>query len=131
MTEFLQMGGDARVRLVGLWHYTGRRGVEHLVGAPPASQGIGGGAQLRDDGPRPQATHGEATTVTPRRQRMLLIGLVLAGVAVSATFAFRAFRENLTTSSARRRSRPARRPRGRSGSAGWCSRTACSASPAA
>jgi cytochrome c-type biogenesis protein CcmE len=27
---------------------------------------------------------------------MLLIGLVVAGVAVSATFAFRAFRENLT-----------------------------------
>ena len=34
--------------------------------------------------------------MTPRRQRMLLIGLVLAGVVVSATFAFRAFRENLT-----------------------------------
>jgi cytochrome c-type biogenesis protein CcmE len=34
--------------------------------------------------------------VTPRRQRMLLIGLVLAGVAVAATFAIRAFQENLT-----------------------------------
>jgi|SRR6187399_1472054 cytochrome c-type biogenesis protein CcmE len=34
--------------------------------------------------------------MTPRRQRMLLIGLVLGGVVVSATFAFRAFRENLT-----------------------------------
>jgi len=35
--------------------------------------------------------------VTPRRrQRLILIGLVLAGVAVSVTFAIRAFRENLT-----------------------------------
>jgi cytochrome c-type biogenesis protein CcmE len=34
--------------------------------------------------------------VTPRRQRMLLIGLVLAGVAVAVTFAIRAFQENLT-----------------------------------
>lgn len=33
--------------------------------------------------------------MTPRRQRMLLISLVLAGVAVAATFAFRAFQENL------------------------------------
>ena len=34
--------------------------------------------------------------MTPRRQRMLLIGLVLAGVVVAATLAMRAFRENLT-----------------------------------
>jgi cytochrome c-type biogenesis protein CcmE len=35
--------------------------------------------------------------MTPRRkQRLLLIGLVLAGVAVAVTFAVRAFRENLT-----------------------------------
>jgi len=35
--------------------------------------------------------------VTPRRsQRLLLIGLVVAGVAVAVTFALRAFRENLT-----------------------------------
>ena len=40
--------------------------------------------------------HSEASRVTPRRQRMLLIGLVLAGVAVAATFAIRAFQENLT-----------------------------------
>ena len=31
----------------------------------------------------------------PRRQRMLLVGLVLVGVVVSVTLAFRAFRENL------------------------------------
>ena len=36
--------------------------------------------------------------MTPRRQRMLLIGLVLAGVAVATTFALRAFQENLTYS---------------------------------
>jgi cytochrome c-type biogenesis protein CcmE len=35
--------------------------------------------------------------MTPRRrQRLLLIALVLVGVVVSATLAFRAFRENLT-----------------------------------
>ena len=34
--------------------------------------------------------------MTPRRQRMVLIGLVLAGVAVAVTFAIRAFQENLT-----------------------------------
>jgi cytochrome c-type biogenesis protein CcmE len=34
--------------------------------------------------------------MTARRRRMLLIGLVLAGVIVSATFALRAFRENLS-----------------------------------
>ena len=34
--------------------------------------------------------------MTPRRQRMWLIGLVLAGVVVAATFALRAFQENLT-----------------------------------
>lgn len=35
--------------------------------------------------------------MTPRRrQRLLLIGLVLAGVVVAVTFAIRAFRENLT-----------------------------------
>jgi len=35
--------------------------------------------------------------VTPRRrQRLILIGLIVAGVAVSVTFALRAFRENLT-----------------------------------
>ena len=33
--------------------------------------------------------------MTPRRQRMLMIGLVLAGVIVAAGFALRAFRENL------------------------------------
>jgi cytochrome c-type biogenesis protein CcmE len=33
--------------------------------------------------------------MTPRRQRMLLIGLVLAGVGVAATFAVRALQENL------------------------------------
>jgi cytochrome c-type biogenesis protein CcmE len=33
--------------------------------------------------------------MTPRRQRMLFIGLVLAGVAVAATFATLAFRDNL------------------------------------
>jgi len=33
--------------------------------------------------------------VTPRRQRMLLIGLVVAGVALSAALALRAFQENL------------------------------------
>lgn len=31
----------------------------------------------------------------PRRQRMLLIGLVLGGVIAAAVFAFRAFQENL------------------------------------
>lgn len=31
----------------------------------------------------------------PRRQRMLLIGLVLGGVIAAAAFAFRAFQENL------------------------------------
>ena len=35
--------------------------------------------------------------MTPRRsQRLLLIGLVVAGVTVAVTFAIRAFRENLT-----------------------------------
>ena len=35
--------------------------------------------------------------MTPRRkQRLLLIGLAVAGVAVAVTFALRAFRENLT-----------------------------------
>ena len=33
--------------------------------------------------------------MTPRRQRMMLIGLVLVGVVVSATLALRAFQENL------------------------------------
>jgi cytochrome c-type biogenesis protein CcmE len=33
--------------------------------------------------------------VTPRRQRMLLIGLVVAGVTLSAGLALRAFQENL------------------------------------
>jgi len=33
--------------------------------------------------------------VTPRRQRMVLIGLVIAGVAVSAGLALKAFQENL------------------------------------
>ncbi len=33
--------------------------------------------------------------MTPRRQRMLLIGLVVAGVALSAALALRAFQENL------------------------------------
>ena len=33
--------------------------------------------------------------MTPRRQRMILIGLVAAGVAVSAALALRAFQENL------------------------------------
>jgi len=33
--------------------------------------------------------------MTPRRQRMVLIGLVIAGVAVSAAFALQAFRENV------------------------------------
>jgi cytochrome c-type biogenesis protein CcmE len=33
--------------------------------------------------------------MTPRRQRLLLVGLVLGGVVVSAALAFRAFRENL------------------------------------
>jgi cytochrome c-type biogenesis protein CcmE len=33
--------------------------------------------------------------MTPRRQRMLFIGLVLAGVAVAATFSTLAFRDNL------------------------------------
>ncbi len=33
--------------------------------------------------------------MTPRRQRMLLIGLVVAGVALSAGLALRAFQENL------------------------------------
>jgi len=33
--------------------------------------------------------------VTPRRQRMLLIGLVVAGVALSAALGLRAFQENL------------------------------------
>jgi cytochrome c-type biogenesis protein CcmE len=36
--------------------------------------------------------------VTPRRQRMVLIGLVLVGVSVAVTFALRAFQENLTYS---------------------------------
>jgi len=35
--------------------------------------------------------------MTPRRrQRLILLGLVVAGVAVAVTFAIRAFRENLT-----------------------------------
>ena len=34
-------------------------------------------------------------TMTPRRRRMLLIGLVLAGVVVSVTLALQAFRQNL------------------------------------
>ena len=33
--------------------------------------------------------------MTPRRQRMLLIGLIVAGVALSAALALRAFQENL------------------------------------
>ncbi len=33
--------------------------------------------------------------MTPRRQRMVLIGLVIAGVAVSAGLALKAFQENL------------------------------------
>ena len=33
--------------------------------------------------------------MTPRRQRMVLIGLVVAGVAISAGLAMRAFQENL------------------------------------
>jgi len=33
--------------------------------------------------------------MTPRRQRMILIGLVVAGVAISAVLALRAFQENL------------------------------------
>ncbi len=33
--------------------------------------------------------------MTPRRQRMLLIGLVVSGVALSAALALRAFQENL------------------------------------
>ncbi len=33
--------------------------------------------------------------MTPRRQRMALIGLVVAGVAISAALAMRAFQENL------------------------------------
>ena len=33
--------------------------------------------------------------MTPRQQRMTLIGLVLAGVAVAAVFALQAFQENL------------------------------------
>ena len=33
--------------------------------------------------------------MTPRQQRMTLIGLVLAGVAVAAAFALQAFQENL------------------------------------
>jgi cytochrome c-type biogenesis protein CcmE len=33
--------------------------------------------------------------MTPRRQRLLLVGLVLGGVIVSAALALRAFRENL------------------------------------
>ena len=33
--------------------------------------------------------------MTPRRQRMLLIGLVVAGVALSAALGLRAFQENL------------------------------------
>lgn len=33
--------------------------------------------------------------MTPRRRRMLLVGLVLAGVAVSTVLALRAFNENL------------------------------------
>ena len=33
--------------------------------------------------------------MTPRRQRMVLVGLVLAGVVASLTLALRAFRENL------------------------------------
>ena len=33
--------------------------------------------------------------MTPRRQRMLLVGLVAAGVIVSAGLALRAFQENL------------------------------------
>jgi len=33
--------------------------------------------------------------MTPRRRRMLLVGMVLAGVVVSATLALRAFNENL------------------------------------
>lgn len=33
--------------------------------------------------------------MTPRRQRMVLIGLVVAGVAVSAALALQAFRENV------------------------------------
>ena len=33
--------------------------------------------------------------MTPRRQRLLLVGLVLGGVVVSVALAFRAFRENL------------------------------------
>ena len=33
--------------------------------------------------------------MTPRRQRMLAVGVVLAGVAIAVGFALRAFRENL------------------------------------
>jgi len=33
--------------------------------------------------------------MTPRRQRMVLVGLVVAGVAVSAALALQAFRENV------------------------------------
>ena len=33
--------------------------------------------------------------MTPRRQRMILIGIVVAGVAVSVAFALQAFRENV------------------------------------
>jgi cytochrome c-type biogenesis protein CcmE len=33
--------------------------------------------------------------MTPRRQRMMLVGAVLAGVAIAAALAFRAFQENL------------------------------------
>lgn len=33
--------------------------------------------------------------MTPRRQRLLAVGVVLAGVAIAVTFALRAFRENL------------------------------------
>ena len=38
---------------------------------------------------------GEADLMTPRRQRMCLIGLVVAGVAISATLALRALQENM------------------------------------
>jgi cytochrome c-type biogenesis protein CcmE len=33
--------------------------------------------------------------MTPRRQRMLTVGVILAGVAIAVGFALRAFRENL------------------------------------
>ena len=131
MSEFLAMGGYASY----VWSAWGITLLVLVLNAWSARRRHArtSGRKADDRGcSKQEITDCTENVMTPRRrQRLMLVGLVVAGVAVSAALALRAFQENLEYFFSPTQVAAGEAPTERlSGSAAWSSRTVLRASRA-